>query len=157
MINQICRATPTRWKINQLRRAVIAPLVYATLRRTHMGFLDALRGSLGRLERIWWRSQRLRLVDTLLILRQWRELAESLGPSALGARRTAAFFHILFKLRFATKNVVIVLREAVGFVAKILEQFQPHMVAGETNRGGFGLDVEQLFFLGERNHHGRPD
>ncbi len=52
---------------------------------------------------------------------------------------------------------MVVLGEAVGFVAEILQQFEAHVVAGEAEGGGFGLDVEQFFFLGERNDHGGFD
>ena len=52
---------------------------------------------------------------------------------------------------------MIVLGEAVGFVAEILEEFEAHVIAGEADGGGFGLDVKKFFFFGEGDDHGGFD
>jgi hypothetical protein len=61
------------------------------------------------------------------------ELAERLGLGAFGARGAPSLFHIFFELRLSAEDVVIVLGEAVGFIAQILQQFQAHVIAGEAN------------------------
>ncbi len=49
---------------------------------------------------------------------------------------------------------MVVLREPVGFVAQILQQFQPHMVPFQPNRFDDALHVNQFLLFRERNDLG---
>src|SRR3712207_8698234 len=48
-----------------------------------------------------------------------------------------------------------VLREAVGLVPDVLEQFQAQVVPRQPERLALGLHVDQLLLLGQRDHHRR--
>ena len=49
--------------------------------------------------------------------------------------------------------MMIVLREAVGLVADLLEQAQAEVVPAEFDRGGSPLDVDQFFLFGQAHDH----
>jgi hypothetical protein len=44
-------------------------------------------------------------------------------------RRPAAGFYVFFQLRFSSEDVVVMLRETVGFIPDVLQHFQPSVVA----------------------------
>ena len=65
--------------------------------------------------------------------------------------------YVFFQLRFSPENVVIVLGEAMGFVADVLEEAQAGVVAGEADGFGASLGVDEFFFFGEGDDHGGFD
>ena len=48
-------------------------------------------------------------------------------------------------------HVVVVLREAVGLVAHLLQDSQARVVPRQADRGGAGLDVDLFLQLGQRS------
>ena len=52
---------------------------------------------------------------------------------------------VLFHLRLAAENVVVVLGESVALIADVLEQAQAGVVAGEVEGLGAGLDSTRPF------------
>jgi hypothetical protein len=75
--------------------------------------------------------------------------------SARTPRRPAARGDVFVERALAAEDVVVVLGEAVGFVADLLEQAQGRIVAGQADGAAAGLDVELLLALGQRYDHGR--
>lgn len=66
-------------------------------------------------------------------------------------------FYFFFEDGFAAQYVVVVLGEAVGFVADVLEEAQAGVVAGEADGFGAGLGVDEFFLFGEGDDHGGFD
>lgn len=56
-------------------------------------------------------------------------------------RCTTTIEHVLIERLFLAEDVVVVLGEAVGFVAHLLQQSKGGVVAGQAYRGCLGLDV----------------
>ena len=56
---------------------------------------------------------------------------------------------LLTKLRFAAEDVVVVLGEAVGFVADVLEEAKRKRVAREFDRVAFAGEKDFFFLLGK--------
>src|SRR4051812_43146666 len=75
----------------------------------------------------------------------------------LSAHGVSGLLWLLPALPFAAEEVVIVLGEAVGFVADVLEQAQRERMVGEFQGPVRSRQVDFLFLLGEREKRRRGD
>ena len=63
--------------------------------------------------------------------------------------------HLFSQRPLPPQDVVVVLGEAVRFVAHVLQQPQRVRAAAQPQRFVAAIDVDQLFLLGEREHERR--